>query len=129
MGQQGPAALSGSERPAGTRSGRTMQSAAGLIEARRWLSGRERISECAWSALGTLLIITVALVSAQTLITLAVSLALSQLLAFLLLERDERTNVARSLLVYSSVVVLLYLLQRAALPEYYGFSGPPWIGT
>jgi hypothetical protein len=106
-----------------------MQSAVGLIEGRRWLDGRERISECAWSVLGLLLIVTVALVSAQTLITLAVSLVLSQLLARVLLEREERANVARSLLVYSSVVVLLYLLQRAALPEYYGFSGPPWIGT
>lgn len=105
-----------------------MHSIAGLIGVPR-APDRALLTECAWVALGLLLIVTVALVSAQTVITLLFCLLLSQLLAGALLDRDERWFVARSLLVYSSVVVLLYLLQRAALPEYYGFSGPPWIGT
>jgi hypothetical protein len=105
-----------------------MQSVAGLINVQP-VPDRWRLAECAWAALGLLLVVTVALISAQTLITLLFALVLSQLVAAMLLERNERVHVARSLLVYSSVVVLLYLLQRAALPEYYGFSGPPWIGT
>jgi hypothetical protein len=105
-----------------------MRSTAGLIDV-QGIRERARLGECGWAALGLSLVVSVTLVSPQTLITLLFSLVLSQILAVAVLDRDERVNVARSVVVYSSVVVLLYLLQRAALPEYYGFSGPPWIGT
>jgi hypothetical protein len=105
-----------------------MRSAVSLIDVHR-VPERAPLVECAWVVLCFLLVVSIALISPQTLITLLFSLLLSQGLSAAVLGRQERINVARSLLVYSSVAMVLYLLQRAALPEYYGFSGPPWIGT
>jgi len=93
-----------------------------------WNATRDFEHAC-WVLLAAAVLAALLVISAQSIVSLCAAALLSGTLALACFGQAELSRCSRAFICYAAFGIAIYLLQLLGFPDYFGFSGPPGIGT